>query len=351
MPVSAPHRPLRTPARLEQIDSLRGVAACLVVMFHYSSKYQELYGHTSALRFSVPWGHYGVNLFFMVSGFVIFMTLARTRRPMDFLVSRFSRLYPAYWCAVLLTFAFALAMPLPGKTVGLGDALLNLLMFHGLFGVTHVDNVYWTLEVELLFYAWALLVFQCRGMRHIHALLGCLLALRLCYFVAQTRFGIDLPWVAYRLLILAYIAWFTCGIMVYRLALRPETVARDLVTLAAAVTVLGVVDSWGLAVLAVSITAVLYLAATQRLGVLSRRGFVWLGTISYTLYLLHENIGWSLIRRMQAAGISANVSAAATFALMLMLASALTFSVERPAMKWIRSRYRQHEARAQRPVT
>ncbi|MEO6102106.1 MAG: acyltransferase family protein [Pseudoxanthomonas sp.] len=53
--------------------------------------------HVTPLGFGFPAGNYGVNLFFHISGFVIFMTLERSRNAMDFMVSRCSRLYPAYW--------------------------------------------------------------------------------------------------------------------------------------------------------------------------------------------------------------------------------------------------------------
>ena len=81
----------KTP-RLTELDSLRGIAAMAVVLFHYTTRFTELYGHTAPPVFSVPLGHLGVNLFFMISGFVIFMTLERTLTSRDFIISRFSRL-------------------------------------------------------------------------------------------------------------------------------------------------------------------------------------------------------------------------------------------------------------------
>ena len=86
---------VRTEGRLQELDALRGLAALVVVLFHYTSRYDVVFGHNSAPLVSAPWGHFGVNLFFGISGFVIFMTLGRTQTPADFIVSRFSRLYPA----------------------------------------------------------------------------------------------------------------------------------------------------------------------------------------------------------------------------------------------------------------
>ena len=137
-------------SRLLEIDALRGIAALSVVLFHYTTRFTELYGRQHAASLSFPDGHYGVNLFFVISGFVIFMTLEKTSRPMDFVVSRFSRLFPVYWAAIFITLSITHALGLPDKLVGIGTALANMLMIHGLFRVPHVDGVYWTLKVELL---------------------------------------------------------------------------------------------------------------------------------------------------------------------------------------------------------
>ena len=82
--------------RVLELDALRGLAALAVVFYHYTTRFDQLFGHTFPLPWSVSWGHYGVDLFFMLSGFVILMTLERTSDSWKFAWGRFSRLYPAY---------------------------------------------------------------------------------------------------------------------------------------------------------------------------------------------------------------------------------------------------------------
>src|SRR6185436_1577322 len=105
---ASPEPPARAPAaeRLVQIDGLRAIAALSVVAFHYTTRFDELYMHTAptGLHLSHDAGLMGVQLFFAISGFVIFMTVDRVKRPMDFVAWRFSRLFPAYWAAVAITF-------------------------------------------------------------------------------------------------------------------------------------------------------------------------------------------------------------------------------------------------------
>ena len=330
--------------RLEQLDALRGIAALVVVLFHFTFQFNLLYGHVGEPLVSVPWGHYGVNLFFMISGFVIFMTLSRTQHVADFIVSRFSRLYPAYWVAIALTLLIVGLLGLPGKEVGVSTALLNLLMFQGLFKVANVDGVYWTLVIELLFYGWALLAYVLGWLHRVHTILAAALLLRLVYFFADRLLGIELPWTISQLLILPYIAWFACGIMVYRLTQLRDKPRSDGLVIAGAIAVLAITESPGLALFACVLTAMLYLAALGRLSLLSLAVFTWLGDISYTLYLLHENIGWALMLRLEAAGVNSTLAIGLVLLAVLALASAVTRIVEKPAMAWIRSRYKRHRA-------
>ena len=202
LPPAARSSPAAADGRLGQLDALRGVAALAVVLFHYSFGFVTRYAPEATPLVWMPHGHLGVNLFFVISGFVIFMTLTRVQRPMDFVVSRFSRLFPAYWVAVGLTFAVVGVAGLPGKEVTAWQALANLAMVHGLFRVPHVDGVYWTLEVELLFYAGMLALYATGRLQRVHVVLWVLLAARLVYVVVARTFGIDLPWTLYRLAIL-----------------------------------------------------------------------------------------------------------------------------------------------------
>ena len=329
--------------RLNQLDALRGLAAMAVVLFHFSTRFSELYPQAAPQAWSLPMGHLGVNLFFIISGFVIFMTIERTARPTDFVVSRVSRLYPAYWVAILLTFCITHALTLPGKTVPLTTALANGLMFHGFFRVPHVDGVYWTLEVELLFYALILALFVGGRLAKVHRVLLGLLALRLAYHFAAVWWGQDWSWTVFRLLNLRNIAWFALGICCYqwvqpRSERKHAALARY--TAGAALLSLALTESALAGLLGLAFSVTVLAAARGQLRWLEARPFVWLGAISYPLYLLHENIGWAVMLKLQALNWTAGWACAAALILVLALSDAVSRWVERPAMRWIRALYR-----------
>lgn len=330
--------------RLVEVDALRGLAALAVVLFHYTTRFGELFGWETPPSLSFPDGHYGVNLFFIISGFVIFMTLERTARPMDFVVSRFSRLFPAYWTAILLTFCITRWLGLPEKLVDATTAFKNVFMIHGLFNIPHVDSVYWTLEIELLFYCGMFSLYTMHRLHQIHLVLRALLALRLAYFVLAIIWGIELSWTLSHLLILKYIPWFALGISLYLTVSRQNAADRrqPAITATAAIGCLLIVDSLFLAVLAACLATTVFLAASGRASLLRHGILAWLGTISYPLYLLHENIGWSLLLRFQNWGLATNTAVLLTITISLAMATALTRCIEQPSMQWIRSRYREH---------
>ena len=144
--------------RIFELDSIRGLSAIAVLTYHYFFRYNEIYGHPSIATSWSYFGSYGVQLFFMVSGFVIYWSIGSIKRPLDFVISRFSRLYPVYWCAVVFTFTLVYYFGLPGREVSFFQALVNLTMLQSYLKVPSVDGVYWTLAVEITFYFWVFLI-------------------------------------------------------------------------------------------------------------------------------------------------------------------------------------------------
>jgi peptidoglycan/LPS O-acetylase OafA/YrhL len=95
---------------------------------------------------------------------------------------------------------------------------------------------------------------------------------------------------------------------------------------------------------ALACTAIFVLLLQGRLGWLSAAPIAFLGTISYSLYLLHQTIGFSIIHALEAMGVRPAIAIGAAVALSLAGAAVLTFLVERPATHWIRARWRARRA-------
>ena len=322
--------------RITGLDALRGLAALSVVLGHFTANYNRVYGHSADLLFSYPWAGYGVLLFFMISGFVILMTAERAARPGDFAWARFSRLYPAYWTALVITFVVLTTFGLPGRQPSAPRAVANVLMFQNLLGVGNVDSVYWTLHVELYFYAIMLVLIWRGWVRHTEFVLLGLVALGM----ADRLFfhHVTAVW-AERLrdvLIVDHAFAFLIGVVLYRSlkGWRPWHPPMLLASLVYAYFF----DPHPDVYVTAGFIALLFLTTRGYLKPLEWRPLVFLGTISYSLYLTHQNIGYVIIRAGYAAGLGANVSVALAVLATLLIASAVALLVECPAMEYLRHR-------------
>ena len=336
--------------RILELDALRGLAALSVVLFHYTTRYDALTGRAGAAAGGFAWGEYGVDLFFMLSGFVILRSLDRTKFGSDFFVGRFARLYPAYWAAAAITFSAVSLFGLPGQEVGCGEAVLNATMLQRLFEARHIDGVYWSLEAELFFYALAFAVHRLGAFstarRQDFALAVWLGAEAASVWLANNaQFETNWPLAvrvanqAQVLLSLRYAHLFAIGIVLYRGSREHRVSPAAWMQLAGCWTLQGVVDSWGAALGTASLTALLYAAAEGRLRWLAARPLVLLGAISYPLYLLHQNLGYLLLRELETRAVFTAASIAAALAFSLAAAAGLSLAIERPAQRWILVRW------------
>jgi peptidoglycan/LPS O-acetylase OafA/YrhL len=321
-----------------ELDALRGLAALAVVLFHFSTRFQAVYGHTAPLGWSVAWGQYGVNLFFGISGFVIFMTLERTVRAMDFAVSRFSRLYPGYWAAILLTTAAVHFGGMRDLQVPPRDLLINFTMLQSYLRARPVDGVYWTLAVELSFYLCMFGLWRLGFIRRIESVLIAWLCLKWAWAYLPLSYTLG------ELLIQDTVPFFAIGIATYRIWSGERSWLRAAPVVGFALVTSAALDPRPVFNVAVIVTAVFAAFAAGWLGFLRARPLAWLGSISYALYLLHENIGWTVILRLEQAGIAPIIAVMVAFIVALLLAWAVTRLVEQPALKAIRETWRRRRA-------
>jgi peptidoglycan/LPS O-acetylase OafA/YrhL len=342
------HPPLST-GRLLELDALRGLAAVAVVLFHFTTRFQELFGHSERLALSVPWGDYGVDLFFMLSGFVILMTLDRTSSSLKFAWGRFSRLYPTYWAAAGLTFLVVCLCGLPGQEVSTSEALVNVTMVQSLLGCGHIDGAYWSLQAELIFYANMLLLYRCGAFRQPALAVTGWIALA-CGVHALHALASAATWpVAASLLSklatvtsVWFIPYFGIGILLYSLRRSANTLSRwnryqHYFALAACLVAADFLESNTTLLLDALLALLLGLAVNGRLTWLAAKPLVWLGAISYSLYLSHQNIGYVIIRHLESEGVSPLASIAVACAAALALATCLHYTVERTSMRLLRN--------------
>ncbi|WP_229076443.1 acyltransferase [Actinoplanes sp. DH11] len=146
---------MTTAPRLAWLDALRGYAAVVVALFHLSPVVLGAETHLRIYR-EFDFGKYAVLLFFLVSGYVILMSLERHGSLRRFWVGRLCRIYPAYLVTVLLAAGLAAAglhrLPDQVRTETTASVLAHATMLQDLLGVRGVVRPFWTLSFEMVFY-------------------------------------------------------------------------------------------------------------------------------------------------------------------------------------------------------
>jgi len=330
--------------RLPLLDLLRFLAAFSVMLMHVLQRGFEndkFYNFSfGVLSDAFKYNYLAVNLFFLISGYVILLT-AQNRTLKQFFVSRFLRLYPAYWLACTLSFlvSYFLLQDIFQPTVS--RYISNMTMLNGFFGIGYIDGVYWTLLVELKFYILTMLVIYFKLIDKTEKILWIWLIVSLLnYFITSNLIS--------TLLITDFSSFFCIGAMLYivgadNFRLNPKRVAffsiafvlgflNEKHTLLLRSEHFGVgYDSFTLLLILVGIFLIFIFAIKQQHIPTSLSNiFQKLGKSSYPLYLIHLNISLACLRHLAPDGEHRYNIAFGLLVLMPLLAYGIAVYFEEP---------------------
>jgi peptidoglycan/LPS O-acetylase OafA/YrhL len=326
--------------RIRELDALRGIAAMMVVLFHFISAYPSVLPGVRALPFGFEIGENGVELFFAISGFVIFMTLENTRTASDFIVSRFSRLYPTYWACMAITLMTVFLLGPVSLLASPHDIFANLSMLAYFFEIRRVDFSYWSLTVELFFYGWMLLIWRLNCLKYIERILVVWILLRFIFWKL-----INPPDWLPLFMVVTYIPYFALGIAAYRVWTGVRVWRDQILVIILAFLSLAVIetqsDLYGIACVQIVMMAL----SDNKLGWLTKSTLLWLGAISYPLYLIHQFVGYAIMAKLEKIGLPVELNIFIALGSVLMLATVVHHKIEKPSLSWLRRAWQNHKGR------
>ncbi len=332
--------------KIEIIQVLRGVAATLVAGFHLNAAGERNTGYDGIFNI-FRHGEVGVDLFFVISGFIIFYT--STQRPnltaWKFAKARFWRIFPPYWAILALYVALALALGmLTGDNSKIPDFGTLLVSVFLLPYPDYVIPIAWTLAVEILFYAVFMISFFGFGVRGFFVAMSIWTALALG-FSYQSAIQSDYMAIAFVSMVIQFLFGAIIAYLYMnrsnKMKLFSLIIGSILICLYMAGYLTQIERLVGRGIIA-GIPAALILY-----GILIWRGSVpkllilW-GEASYILYLVHLLV-FSIIGRVVEMGLGINVYGSTLWMLgMLVIATVVsclaTHYLEQPYQRWYRHR-------------
>ncbi|AZS44605.1 hypothetical protein BWL13_02198 [Microbacterium oleivorans] len=332
-------------------------------MYHYTARRHTQWEAPTIETFPFvsqfsAYGFMGVQLFFLISGFVILMSV-EGRSVGEFVAARISRLFPAYWAAVILTAILIefIAGDQLGKSVTLVQVLTNLTMLQQWTGVPHVDGVYWTLAVELLFYV-LIGIFMSTKLT-VEKITWLAFLWPLAALIADRS---NMQFLA-TFLSPAYAPLFAAGMMLYVIYSRGSNLLRWMLVVGNGILGTQQTIMYDVAnaerltgvdlkePVAVAIMILIFASvALVTLSPLQSRGLAWmtyLGALTYPLYLVHELWGWWVIGQLSPY-LNEWVVLVLAIAFVLLLAAAIERWVERRSRRWLRTQVLRSFPRAER---
>lgn len=276
----------------------------MVVLYHYFQRFPADFPYGDRIFPWVAFGYLGVHLFFIVSGFAIAFTLNHASGPLMFIRHRFFRLWPPMLVCSMLTFVVIHLVDTPfteARRVGPEGFLPSLTfiapsIWANIIPVANwIDGAYWSLCVEVRFYFWALVIVTLFGNRNLPVVLtGSAIALAIIWHIVPNAafiFYLD------KLFFVPYLPLFTVGVLTYQAFTGPKSfwLYSGLALMwIAEMTMLANVTEYAI----VSMFFLWFRVFLERrtwLAMFTARPLVTIGVTSYSIYLLHQNIGGAVL--------------------------------------------------------
>ena len=314
-------------------------------------------------------GFFGVEFFFIISGFVIFYTLEKSTSLGDFWVKRFSRLLPAMLVCSVLTYVLIKVFDVQNHLPYLHsqtalDFFPSLTFTHPIFwvkifhndAIRNINGSYWSLWVEVTFYLLSSIVFFLNRGKFIRNWFWLLVPLTILKIISIQSHSLAeaVPGLApvisalWRITVYFnlcnYAAYFSLGILFYSL-FSNKRVPLAAIILCALSTIVEMYyledNSLRVMVLAMIAVFLLFIYKPKFLAFLNSGFITRIGVISYSLYLIHENIGVLFINKFAAvvsSPVLVKIFPVVLMLLMIIFAEILYRIYEKPVINFLRKK-------------
>lgn len=310
--------------RVSILDGLRVIAILMVILYHYYFRFLDThYSYNFNMPTIFKYGYLGVELFFIISGFVISLSLTKCTSFVEFIKKRFVRLIPAMLICSTVTFLvisffdnnnlFANSKSIINLIIS--NTFISPLLINNLLStnVSYIDGAYWSLWVEITFYILAGLLYFISPKKLIRNFSVLVFIGIISFFLSISKTGMDIltPYIGeyfYQLLrtffkvftFFEYGIWFLIGMVLKQLYY--DNTSKRLIIYFFVLFFFQSLIVFNVYTLLFSISTfallLLFIYRPKVINFLGNKIISKVGIASYSIYLIHENIGVLLINKL-----------------------------------------------------
>ena len=328
-----------------QIECLRGAAILIIVIFHVFCRFQQLYMDND-IPYIGWFGNFGATLFMLITAFFLGKSY-EDFKFFPYIRRKLLRLWPVYFISVSISFATLQIFRLPGRTVDFREFLLNIFFINGYIGYGYVDSAHWYLTVIISFII-ITGIFHKAKLSAFPEMYYLWMGTALVCKLADIEF-------MYKLLGSSYIGIACVGGILFKLIHLKNNdgknkfilLTRYYIAMTVGLLYTFMTKGTEYVIYIIVLTPVIYLAFTEKLNFLTVAPLAGLGTISYSVYLIHQNISFVLeLFLIDNTNLPFWAVASASMAASFLSGVLLYFAAERPINKFIQSRLLQHSKKS-----
>ncbi len=289
--------------KIGSINTLRFIAAMMVIFYHYSFTFYHgdlSYVDIPVLRYLSQYGYLGVDIFFIISGFVIALS-AEGRNAYAFFKSRIGRLYPVFWISAIITTLFLIfGGNLISSEMSLTRFLTNLTMIPTIIWsketIDFLDGAYWTLAIEMKFYFVILLLLVLKQFKRIETFtIPLSLLILLSAVFLNIKFDSDLIWIPNFIAGVIFYKIYKNGLNTWRIFALINTFIASLIFASNRLPYLSegynAVFKSSIVTLYILFSYIFFLLISlNKIKIPNNKYINILGLLTYPLYLLHQQI-------------------------------------------------------------
>lgn len=306
--------PVMKKEREQFLDILRGGAAVCIVLYHYTARFDEMIGHKAIWSFNLPWGWMAWSIFFIMTGYLVY---PKSKSVSNFIIGKAVRLYPGYWAAMFISFIVS-STYLSEYKVSVLDFVIDLSMLGNYLGVKSVVGVDWFLSVELIFYALIVFVIMLQNKKSfcMTKIIATWSTISFALMLLKGM-GIEIRILKIVGILLAaqYAHLFSVGYFLRRIKQKSGNMKSNLMYV-----FFSLIAHW-IAFRSIGfelfycVIVILFLCfafdlnlkftnKTDGITQILARFLIWIAGISYPLYLVHEYLGFAILKYLDEIGLT-----------------------------------------------